>query len=142
MMAVTVTARIAITNRGSKAISGAVLQGDLVGASNKAPLGEQLASAATTLVEIEQLGEIQPGERREVTVNVRANLGTLQGIRQGSALVYVPLLRVRFIGDGVPPLASTVLVGHPAVQPGGKPTPFPAQAPAQIYHDVVGRALG
>ena len=142
MMGLTVTARVAVTNRGSKAITNAVLQGDLVGANNGEPLGQQLASAAAELDEIEALGTIEPGERREVTANVRIDLNSLKGIRQGGSVVYVPLLRLRFSGDGTKPLASTVMVGHPPTQHGGKPTPFPAQAAPQIYDNVVGRALG
>ncbi|WBY17650.1 hypothetical protein PF049_05750 [Erythrobacteraceae bacterium WH01K] len=142
MMGLTVTARVAVTNRGSKAITNAVLQGDLVGANNGEPLGQQLASAAAELDQIEALGTIEPGERREVTANVRIDLNSLKGIRQGGSVVYVPLLRLRFSGDGTKPLASTVMVGHPPAQHGGKPTPFPAQAAPQIYDNVVGRALG
>ena len=89
-----------------------------------------------------QAGQLGRCPHCEVDIDVRAGLGDFQGIRQGAALVYVPLLRVRFAGDDVPALTSTVLVGHPPAQPGGRPTPFPAQAPPQNYGNVVGRALG
>ncbi len=142
LRAVTVTAQVAVTNRGTQPIEGAVLQGDLVGASKGKPLGEQLASAAMPLEELEELGTIPAGERREITITVRQELPNIEGIRQGSAIVFIPLLRVRFAGEGAQPLASTVLVGHPPERSGGKPTPFLADAPPQNYNDVVGRALG
>ena len=142
LRAITVTAQIAVTNRGTQPIDGAVLQGDLVGASKAKPLGEQLANAANELEELEELGTIAPGERREATITVRQELPNIEGIRQGSTIVFIPLLRVRFAGEGAAPLASTVLVGHPPERSGGKPTPFLADAPPQNYNDVVGRALG
>ena len=107
-----------------------------------APLGAQMANATTELAELEPMGTLAPGERRETTVKVRRELPEIQGIRQGNTVVFVPLLRIRFAGDGAAPLASTVLVGHPPERSGGKPTPFLADAPAQNYDNVVGRALG
>ena len=140
--AITVTAQITVTNRGTEPIDNAVLQGDLVGASRGKPLGEQLANAAADLEELEEMGTLAPGECREVTLQVRRELPEIEGIRQGNTIVFIPLLRIRFAGDGTAPLASTVLVGHPPERSGGKPTPFLANAPPQIYGEVVGRALG
>ena len=142
MMAITVTATISATNRGSKPIEDAVLLGDLVGAHNSAPLGEQLANGATDLAELEKMGSIGPGESVSKTIQIRRTISELHGIQQGSTVVFVPLLRIRVEGEGASPIASTVLVGHPPERSGGKPTPFRADAPPQVYSNVVGRALG
>ena len=141
-MAITVTARVTITNRTREPVADAILQGDLASAHNDAPLGTQLAASGVVLPRLEMLGTLEPGERREVQVTVRQVLAEIRAIDQGRARVFVPLLRLRLESAGAKPVASTVLVGHPPERAGGKPTPFLAEAPPQNYNQVVGRALG
>lgn len=142
MMNATFACRIALENRGSKAWEDIVVEADLVTAHGAAPIGDQLADPATPLAPVQSVAALPAGESLEIAAEVRLPLQQVRVIRQGSAAVYVPLLRLRVTARGKAPVAQTYLVGQLPDRAGGRLRPFRLDEMPQVYQAIGIRALG
>ncbi|AKM07334.1 hypothetical protein AM2010_1260 [Pelagerythrobacter marensis] len=142
MMNATFACRIVLENRGGSAWEDIVVEADLVTAHGAVPIGDQLADPATPLASVHDVAALPAGESMELATDVRLPLQQVRPIRQGSAAVYVPLLRLRVVTPGMAPVAQTYLIGQLPDRPGGRLRPFRLDEIPQVYQAIGIRALG
>lgn len=142
MMNATFACRIVLENRGGSAWEDIVVEADLVTAHGAVPIGDQLADPATPLAPVHDVAALPAGESMELATDVRLPLQQVRPIRQGSAAVYVPLLRLRVVTPGMAPVAQTYLIGQLPDRPGGRLRPFRLDEIPQVYQAIGIRALG
>lgn len=133
--------RVTLQLDGGEAWHDVAVEADLVTAHGAAPIGEQLAEPATPLAPFGTLAALAPGEPAAIEGEVRLPLQQVRVIRQGSAAVYVPLLRLRVAAPGKAPLARTYLVGQLPDRPGGRLRPFRLDEMPQVYQAIGIRPL-
>lgn len=130
--------RITVRNRSAHALSGVVIEADLVSASGERPMQEQLASRSLPLTPCHRAERIPPGGSQRFEGQVRLALSQVTVIRQGNIGLLVPLLRVRAMADGVEPIVATLVVGQGA---GARPQPFRLDEPPRSYAPLAQRVL-
>lgn len=108
--------RLTLTNVGPAPLGPVTIAADLAGAHASLSREEQLAGPGTQLPEHKTLAGIAPGEKIEVTGDIRTPLADLPVIRQGSAALLVPLARFRIGAPGMETRHFTLAVGQQ--QPG------------------------
>lgn len=133
--------RVTLQLDGGEAWHDVAVEADLVTAHGAAPIGEQLAEPATPLAPFGTLATLAPGEPAAIEGEVRLPLQQVRVIRQGSAAVYVPLLRLRVAAPNKAPLARTYLVGQLPDRPGGRLRPFRLDEMPQVYQAIGIRPL-
>lgn len=141
VMAATFAYRVVLENRSGEQWEDLAIEADLVTAHGAAPIGEQLAEAGAPLAPMKTVATLGPGETVEIAGDVRLPLQQVRAIKQGSAAVYVPLLRLRLVAKGKSPVARTYLVGQLPDREGGKLQPFRLDEMPQSYHAIGIRAL-
>ncbi|WP_374409225.1 hypothetical protein [Pelagerythrobacter sp.] len=141
MMNATFAWRLVLENRGGEQWDDLEIEADLVTAHGSAPIADQLADAAAPLAPMRTVAALAPGETVELDGDVRLPLQQVRAIRQGSAAVYVPLLRLRVAAKGKAPLARTFLVGQLPDRHGGNLRPFRLDEMPQSYSAIGMRPL-
>lgn len=132
--------RVTLINRSAAALSDVDLGADIVSAHGGLPMEEQVATAANRLEKRHNFSRIAPGQSVRHDGEIRIPLSQARIIRQGSASLFVPLLRVRIdLADGEPVL-RTFVVGQ-GVPDGGRVTPFRLDEGPRSYAPVAARAL-
>ena len=141
MMMVTLEYRLAIANRGTGAARNCVVEVDFASAHSRLPVDQQLASDAKPLEERHRVDRIAPGRTVNVSGSLQVPVSELSLIRQGNAVLYVPLLQCRVTGEGFEPQARTFVIGTRAATPGARLQPFRRDEPPQSYAPLAARAL-
>lgn len=132
--------RVTLINRSSVALSGVAVGADLVSAHGEIPVEQQVANAAQVLEKRHTFDRIAPGQSVRFEGNLQIPLAQTRIIRQGSAALFVPLLRMRVDGAGEEPLVRTFVVGQGASD-GGRVTPFRIDEGPRSYAPIAARAL-
>lgn len=132
--------RVTLINRSTAALSGVAVGADLVSAHGGVPVEQQVASAAQPLEKRHTFDRIAPGQSVRYEGNLQIPLAQAKIIRQGSAALFVPLLRVRIDGAGSEPVVRTFVVGQ-GVPDGGRVMPFRIDEGPRSYAPVAARAL-
>jgi hypothetical protein len=141
MLFATLSYRLQVTNRGSRPLEDIRLGGDLVTAHGRLPAEKQLADPAVPLAVLERIPRLEPGQSHTVAGDLRLPVGEIRPIPQGSAVLYVPLLRMRAEAAGVAPLARTFVVGLQPSGVAGRLQPFRLDEMPQTYTLITQRAL-
>jgi hypothetical protein len=112
---------LALTNAGEAPLAGVSVAADLVAAHASLPREALMAAPETELPLLHEVASLAPGETAELKGELRLPLAQAMPIRQGAALVFVPLARFRAGAAGTEPRCFTVVVGQPsprgAIQP-------------------------
>lgn len=121
VMNATLTYRLTLTNTGKVPMEGVSVAADLVAAHASLPREALMALPDTPLPERHALPALAPGESVELKGDLRLPLAQAMPIRQGAAVVFVPLARFRAGAQGGEPRCFTLVVGEPsprgAIQP-------------------------
>lgn len=133
--------RFEFMNIGGKDLSELTISADLVSAHGKAPIDEQVAHAGSQLPFVSIIAAIKKGASQEVKGELRLPVGSIRWIAQGSAKLYVPLLRLRVEAEGFEPVVHTFVVGIRPEAKGGKLLPFRLDEMPQTYRVIGFRAL-
>ncbi|OZA92429.1 MAG: hypothetical protein B7X57_08290 [Erythrobacter sp. 34-65-8] len=141
MMAATFTCRVSLVNRGDTELENVTVELDMVTAHGSVPSAEQVADPARTLPEAGRFARIAPGESVEFARDVRMATAEIRTLSQGKARLYVPLLRVRALAAGQPPVARTFIVGTLPEEGARKLQPFRLDEMPQTYRAIGVAAL-
>ncbi len=136
MMTASFDCRLSFVNRGEAALENVTVGLDLVTAHSSLPTSEQLADPARPLPEASQIARIEPGESVEISHEVRLPTSAIRTMRQGSAHLYVPLLRVRAQARNADAVARTFIVGTLPEAGATKLQPFRLDEMPQTYRSI------
>ena len=100
----------------------------------------QLASPSQSLEQRHVFARISPGQTVRHQGKLQIPLAQARIIRQGSAALIVPLLRVRLDVAGEEPVVRTFVIGQ-GVPGGGRVAPFRLDDGPRSYAPVAARAL-
>jgi hypothetical protein len=122
--------RIEVENTGTAPLGPIAIAGDMIAAHASLTPQEQIATAGQELAEMHRIEGLQPGQKTELTGEIRLPHSSITPIRQGKALFFVPLVRIHALNaDGGPDAGSVVgggtfVIGEPPAAPGGRLRPF------------------
>lgn len=106
--------RLSLTNAGEAPLEGVQVAADLVAAHASLPREALMAAPDTELPLRHEVPSLAPGETVELKGELRLPLAKAMPIRQGAAVVFVPLARFRAGAAGGEPRCFTVVVGQPS----------------------------
>lgn len=132
--------QVTLFNRAASAACDIVLSADLVTAHGGAPMESQLASTAQSLEQRHVFARISPGQTVRHQGKLQIPLAQARIIRQGSASLIVPLLRVRLDREGDGPVVRTFVIGQ-GIPGGERVAPFRLDDGPRSYAPVAARAL-
>lgn len=136
MMNATLHYRLSVTNRSTTALGDLMVGGDLVSAHNGKALSEQVAGVEQALPVRHRIERISPGQTKVLEGTLQLPLTQVHPIRQGSALLLVPLMRWQLAGADMEPLACTFVVGTLSQVAGGRLQPFRLDEQPQDYSPI------
>lgn len=139
----TLSYRIEVQNSGTESLGTIAIAGDMIAAHASASTAEQLAAIGKDLPEIHRIEGLHPGERIELSGEIRLPLSAITPIRKGSAMLFVPLVRFYALDPaaGVVISGNTFVVGEPPQAPGGRIRPFRLDLGPRVYPTVEQRKL-
>jgi hypothetical protein len=121
VMNATLAYQLTLSNKGEAPLEALSVAADLVAAHVSLPREALMAAPDTELPERHAVPSLAPGETVELKGELRLPLAQAMPIRQGQAVVFVPLARFRAAAEGGEPRCFTVVVGQPsprgAIQP-------------------------
>ena len=106
--------KLSLTNQGEAPLEGLAVAADLVAAHASLPREALMAAPDTELPLLHEVPVLAPGETVELKGELRLPLARAMPIRQGQAVVFVPLARFRATAAGADPRCFTVVVGQPS----------------------------
>lgn len=135
--------RIEVENYGPQPLGLIAIAGDMIAAHASTNSADQLAAIGKDLPEMHRIDGLRPGERTELTGEIRLPLSAITPIRKGRAMLFVPLVRIYALdtGAGMVIGGGTFVVGEPPQTPGGKIRPFRLDLGPRIYPAVEQRKL-
>lgn len=133
VMAVTFAFRLTVDNRSRAAMGPVTIRGDLTTAHGRVAPDEQLASADASLPELGRIETVEAGKSAEIDLEVRLLVREIRPIRQGSGVVYVPLMRLVVTDEAGNAVARTHLVGQVLDATQGRLQPFRLDEIPQSY---------
>lgn len=141
VMNATLAYRLSVTNRTSAMLTGLSIGGDLVAAHNRKPIDQQIADPALALAARHDISRIAPGQTVALEGSLQLPLAQVHPIRQGNALLFVPLMRWRADNHTIAPVARTYVVGMQPQVAGGRLQPFRLDEQPQTYSHIGQRAI-
>lgn len=141
LMNATLSYRLILTNAGVEPIKDIAVAADLIGAHSSLPREAQVAGPTSQLPERHRLAGIAPGERGELTGELRIPLSELRPITRGKAVLFVPLVRFRIGARERPPRWFTLVTGQPSSSGNGAVQPVRLDLGPRIYDGLAGRAF-
>ncbi|MFC3173578.1 hypothetical protein ACFOD9_04870 [Novosphingobium bradum] len=136
--------RLVLANRTPVPLGPLHIAADMIAAhasiSQAALLGQDGAGLELRLELRHALAALGPGERAELTGELRLPLADATPIHAGSAALLVPLVRLRVDGAG-PTRTTALVVGEPPVVPGGPLRPFRLDRGPRLYAAIAQRTV-
>lgn len=121
----TLSYRIEMENGGTSALGPIAIAGDMIAAHASLTPQEQMAAAGPELAPMHRIEALQPGQKAEFTGEIRLPHSAITPIRKGSALFFVPLVRIYALNaEGSLIGGGTFVIGEPPATPGGRLRPF------------------
>lgn len=136
----TVGYRVTVRNRTAAALSGVVVEADLVSASRDRAIEQQIAFPEQALTERHRAERLAPGQSLRFEGQVRLPLSEASAIWQGRIGLLVPLLRVRATAAQARPVATTLVIGRSEGN-AARPQPFRLDEPPRSYAPLAQRVL-
>lgn len=141
VMNATLSYRLSLRNLGTQTLKDVRVSVDMLTAHGQLPVTEQLPTGETVLPLATSIDAIEARDTYEFGGEFRLPVPAIRPIRQGNALLYVPLLRIRIDAEGREPLLRSFVIG--TLPPAGhsKLQPFRLDEMAQTYRNIGMRAL-
>ena len=134
--------RLRVTNAGAQPLADIAIGADMIGAHASLPAEAQLAQEGATFEPLHRIAALAPGESTELSGTLRLPLAGAAAIRQGTAALFVPLVRLcARVGTDGPSLASTHVIGEVPTHPGSGLRPFRLDLGPRIYPEIEQRKL-
>lgn len=134
--------RLRVTNAGAQPLADIAIGADMIGAHASLPAEAQLAQESATFEPLHRIAALAPGESAELSGTLRLPLAGAAAIRQGTAALFVPLVRLRAqAGADGPSFASTHVIGEVPMRPGSGLRPFRLDLGPRIYPEIEQRKL-
>jgi hypothetical protein len=132
-MNATLVYRLELANHGAVPLTGLTIGADMISAHASMSREEQLSgpSAGNAGVPARRIERLEPGETRVVEGEFRLPFPQIVPIRQGSAVLLLPLARFRVEADGAGPVVRTFVVGQPGQ--GSSLQPFRLDQGPRVY---------
>lgn len=131
-----------VTNAGAQPLADIAIGADMIGAHASLPAEAQLAQESATFEPLHRIAALAPGESAELSGTLRLPLAGATAIRQGTAALFVPLVRLRAqAGTDGPSFASTHVIGEVPMRPGSGLRPFRLDLGPRIYPEIEQRKL-
>ena len=111
----TLTWQLSVENRGDDSLGPIMVAGDMIAAHSSLPVEQQLATDGQPLELLDEIASIPAGERVDLQGEFRMPLSSVNPIRAGSALLFIPVLRFRVEAEGTSTLATFVVGETPPV---------------------------
>ena len=135
MLNVTLSYRLAVTNRTLATIDRLTISGDLASAKHGVAIGQQTADAATQLAPIHEVERLTGKQTKDLAGKLVMPVVQINAVRPGAPL-YVPLLRLRIDGIEDGPKFHTFVIGMLPNVAGGKLQPFRIDEQPQNYSRI------
>lgn len=135
--------RIELENTGPEPLGPIAIAGDMTAAHASRSPQDQLVAIGDDLGEMHRIEGLEPGQKTELTGNIRLPLSAITPIRRGSALFFVPLVRIYAKEAGADAVigGGTFVIGEPPATPGGRLRPFRLDLGPRVYPTVEQRKL-
>ena len=137
----TATYRVTLRNKGSEALIGLSVEGDLTSASKGKTLAEQIAGQDSLLTQLHKTERLTPGQSVSFSGTVQSAMADLSFLRQGKTVVLIPLLRLRASAEGSAAIAKTYVIGDAVNGTIGKPQPFRMDEGPRSWSPLAFRAV-
>jgi hypothetical protein len=121
LMNATLNWRLQISNQAASPLTDLAIRADMISAHASMSREEQLSGPGNTAIPLRQIERLEPGESRTVEGEFRLPLHQIVPIRQGSAVLLVPLARFRLAAEGSRPIVRTFAIGQPGNGSGLQP---------------------
>lgn len=142
LMNVTLSYRITLSNETDRAIRGITVGSDLVTAHASLPVDQQLAGSGLRLEPQHRLPLLLPDQNAQLSGELRLPIPAIHPLRRGSAVMFVPLLRLRIDGEGMEEMVlQTLVIGQKPAGPGAGLRPFRLDLGPRIYGEIGHRLL-
>lgn len=141
LAAATLSWRLTLTNSGDAPLYDIAIDGDMISAHASIPQEDQVASIDSKLPEYQRIDWLAAGETTVIEGEFRLPFPAIRPIRQGDAMLFVPLARIRAETDSgsIGPVLQTVLVGQPPGNGGNGLQPFLLNLGPRVYREVTQR---
>lgn len=130
MMMFTLAYRVTVSNRTGRAMNDLGLDVRLDCARSGAdPLGADNAASPSAAQQLHNIERIGPHQSRSITGTVQLPVAGLAILRQGSAVMFIPLAHVTVKGEGQSVLTRSFVIGTPSTGGTGKLHPIRLDTP-------------
>jgi len=113
----------------------------MIGAHGAVPVEQQLATDGQPLELRHEIARIEPGERIELSGELRLPLAQINPIRSGAIALFVPLARFRAEATGATTLATFVVGELQQTSASAALLPFRLDLGPRIYSQVSQRRI-
>ncbi|WP_176272923.1 LPXTG cell wall anchor domain-containing protein [Altererythrobacter lutimaris] len=135
VMAVMVSGRIVVKNRGERAIRDVQLFAEFTSAHHPS------AKTEGNLAEVATVPRVGPHQTHRERVNLRLPIDQISALNRAGVPVFVPLLRVRSAIDGTEPKRLDFVLGNLTAETGQKLQPLRLDGPPGAYDNLRGHPL-
>lgn len=137
----TLSYRLMLTNRREAPMVALRITSDILSAHASRPTEEYLRGPDIYRAMVQKVPRLDPEESASLPGELVLPLGEVQPLAQGESYAMLPLVRLRVVGAGTPPVIRTALVGRPPEEEGGRLKLFPLDAGPKVYTDIAARVL-
>lgn len=135
VMAVMVSGRIVVKNRGERALRDVQLFAEFTSAHHPS------AKTEGNLTEIATVPRVGPHQTHREHVNFRLPIDQISALNRAGTPVFVPLLRVKCAVDGAEPKRLDFVLGNVTAETGQKLQPLRLDGPPGAYDNLRGHPL-
>lgn len=141
LMTLTLNCRVSAANRSAHAVRDIDIWADLTSAHRNLPFEEQMALPDTQLPERAKIARIGPHQSHSEHLSLQIPVAELNGFKQGTAALCVPLLRLRIGAPAMEPQTRSYAIGIDPGNAQARLKPVPLHVPPGSYPTARARAL-
>lgn len=135
MVNASIAYRLLLSNLGDTPLGPLRVAADLTSAHGSLSVDQLLDPDSPDLKPVHELPGLAPGETRELKGELRLPLAAILPVHQGTARLFVPLVRLRMGGDAID-IIRVFVVGQSSGQPDGPLKPFPLDRGPGMIRDI------
>lgn len=137
----TLSCHLTLANRGKAPMVALRIASDMLSASSSRPSADHLRGPEMGRAMLQKMPRLDPGETISLSAELVLPLGEVQPVMHGAGYAILPLVRLRVVGAGTPPVIRSALVGRPPDEEGGRLKLFPLESGPKVYTDISARML-
>lgn len=137
----TLSFRLTLANRGKAPMVALRIASDMLSAHASRPGADHLRGPDMDRAVLQKVPRLDPGHRVSLSAELVLPLGEVQPVTHGAGYAILPLVRLRVVGAGTPPVICTALLGQPPDQENGRLKLFPLKSGPRVYTEISARML-